>query len=117
MLDNLPSALIPLFKSGKVYVCKNKQAWPDAHQTLGVIPKLLDRCGGANTFKNSETGQTIHLLGWFDGNLSTLVHEAAHLVFDICADVGIDIQVGKANETYCYLLDWMIGFVEKTNQK
>lgn len=102
--------VIPLFKSGKVYLCKTQQEWIDAHRALNAEVKLLDRVGASNSFKHLDGGMDIHLLGWFDQKPSTLAHESAHLIFDICHEIGIRVESGQANETFCYLLDSLVEF-------
>lgn len=115
-LTHLPHTTIPLFKSGIIYLCRTKDEWINAHKTLGGNATLLDRAGGANTFKNTQGGLDIHLIGVFDNKPSTIAHEVAHIVFDICQTVGIEVKTGQANETFCYLLDYLVDFVEKANQ-
>lgn len=115
-LTHLPHTTIPLFNSGILYICRTPKEWIDAHNQLNAEPNLLDRVGGANTFKNTQGGLDIHLIGVFDNKPSTIAHEVAHIVFDICHTVGIEVQTGQANETFCYLLDCLVDFVEKANQ-
>ena len=109
-LTRLPNLEIPLFNSGRLYLCLNTEDWKESHLELGVEPQFLDRRGAANTFRHTGGGKDIYLLGVFDGRVSTLAHEAAHIVFDICRSVGIEVEAGKANETFCYLLDAIVSF-------
>ena len=74
---------------------------------------MFDRRGAANTFRHTGGGKDIYLLGVFDGRVSTLAHEAAHIVFDICRTVGVEIEAGRANETFCYLLDAIVSFASE----
>lgn len=37
-------------------MCRTKDEWINAHKTLGGNATLLDRAGGANTFKNTQGG-------------------------------------------------------------
>lgn len=101
---------IPLFESGRVYLCATRKDWVRSHEALGARADMTDRRGGANTFKSADGGLDIHLLGVFDQSAATLAHESAHLVFDICDAVGIEVQSGKANEAFCYLLDKIVEF-------
>lgn len=110
MLDHIPQMTIPLFESGQVYFCGTRKDWKYAHEVMGSNANMLDRRGGANTFKSMDGGLDVHLLGVFDDSASTLAHESAHLVFDICETVGVDIEKGKANETFCHLLDKIVEF-------
>lgn len=111
-LSALPQFKLPLFSGHSVYLCVNKEEWEAAHLSLGVEAKMLDRKGTANSFQSLSGQDDVHLLGVFDGKTSTLAHEAAHIVFDICHLIGVDVQAGKANETFCYLLDHIMQFAE-----
>ncbi|QIA76157.1 hypothetical protein [Rodentibacter caecimuris] len=111
-LSQLPYLNVPLFESSRVYLCLSREEWQQAHSFFNVKADKLDRRGAANTFKSLSANQDIHLLGWFDGEFSTLAHEAAHIVFDICYLVGIEVEAGKANETFCYLLDCIMQFAK-----
>ena len=113
LLTRLPSLDIPLFNSGRLYLCLNAEDWKECHSELGAEPQMLDRCGVANTFRHTSGGKDIYLLGVFDGRVSTLAHEAAHIVFDICRSVGVEVEAGKANETFCYLLDAIVSFASE----
>ncbi len=112
-LDQLPKLEVPLFRSGAVYICRTVEQWTQAHEALGAEPKMMGRAGAANTFRHLSGGQDVYLLGIFDGRSSTLAHEAAHIVFDICHSVGVEVEGGKANEPFCYLLDAIVGFADQ----
>lgn len=113
VLSKLPSFEVPLFQCGLVYLCLNHEDWARAHNEMDSDAQMLDRQGAANTFRNLDGGYDIYLLGVFDNNPSTLAHEAAHIVFDICSSVGIDVDRGRANETFCYLLEAIVEFAMK----
>ena len=113
VLERFPKLEVPLFQSGFVYVCRTREEWLIAHEQLDAEATMTDRRGAANTFRHLSGGQDIHLLGVFDGSASTLAHEAAHIVFDICHTVGIEINSGGANETFCYLLDAIVAFASQ----
>lgn len=110
ILEQLPNLEVPLFRSGLVYICRTTDEWVTAHEALGAEPLMMERRGAANTFRSISGGQDIHLLGVFDASPSSLAHEAAHIVFDICHSAGIEVEAGKANETFCYLLDAIVEF-------
>jgi hypothetical protein len=63
--------------------------------------------GAATCFRNESHGENLYLIGIFNGDIATLVHECAHVTFYTCRDVGVSIDPDEANETYCYLLDRM----------
>lgn len=104
----LPRYLIPLFHSAHIYLCVTKEQWQQALNCLGEPPQNLSYGNGRTMhFCDDETGENMYLVGVFNGLPSTLVHECAHATFYVCNDVGIDIDTGQRNETYCYLLDRM----------
>lgn len=113
IFNQLPSFEVPLFQCGLVYLCLSREDWENAHSEMSSNAQMLDRQGAANTFRNLNGGHDIYLLGVFDGNPSTLAHEAAHIVFDICGSVGVDVVIGEANETFCYLLEAIVEFAMK----
>lgn len=45
------------------------------------------------------------MVGVFDGNYATLVHELAHCTFFVLEHVGVPVKRGAPNESFCYLLD------------
>lgn len=110
VFERLPRLEIPLFQCGFIYLCQNHQDWELAHEEMGSPAALMDRRGGSNAFRNLSGGQDIYILGIFDGSAATAAHEAAHIVFDICHSVGVSVECGKANETFCYLLDAIVEF-------
>lgn len=109
-IGTLPYIEVPLFQSGLVYLCQTPDQWEKAHEELGATATMIQRRGAANTFRSLTGGKDIHLLGVFDGTAATLAHEAAHIVFDVCHSVGINVEPGMANETFCYLLDTLVEF-------
>lgn len=104
----LPRFLIPLFHSANVYLCLSREEWNQACACLGVPPGDIGVLQGAATcFRNEAHGENLYLVGVFNHDAGTLVHECAHVTFYTCRDVGVLINPDEANETYCYLLDRM----------
>lgn len=104
----LPSFKIPLFQNAHIYLCRSKEEWIQAEASIGLpAADLSSSLGRCRQFVNDVTGENLYLIGVFDKNLATLVHECAHATFYCCDDVGVTIETDKANETYCYLLDRM----------
>lgn len=64
--------------------------------------------GLASNYENTDTGERCYLIGVFDQQIATLVHECAHVCFYVCSDVGVTTRPEDANETYCYMLDRMV---------
>ena len=104
----LPRFFVPLFHCANVYLCRSKEEWQQAEKALGVsLADVSTFNGMCRQFVNDETGENLYLVGVFDNNAATLVHECAHATFYCCNDVGVTVDTGSANETYCYLLDRM----------
>ena len=104
----LPHFVIPLFQNAAVYLCSSKDEWNKAIVFLGNDEEenaFFQGC--TQTFENKEEGQVIYLLGVFDGNVPTLVHECGHVAFYACRDVGVPTDAALSSETYCYLLERM----------
>lgn len=104
----LPRFFVPLFHCANVYLCRSREEWDKACIHLGVEPGVADALVGCcQQYQNTETNENLYLIGVFNGESATLVHECAHAAFYCCRDVGVTIDTGAANETYCYLLDRM----------
>jgi len=104
----LPRFFVPLFHCANVYLCRSKEEWQQALLSLSEQEQNLAHSNGRTMhFCDDDTGENMYLVGVFDGQISTLVHECAHATFYCCNDVGVTIDTGSANETYCYLLDRM----------
>ncbi|ECD4706751.1 hypothetical protein E1C95_09145 [Salmonella enterica subsp. enterica serovar Bonariensis] len=109
----LPRYLIPLFQCANVYLCRSRGEWYQASEALGCQRGDVDMLSGATqTYCNAETGEALYLLGVFDGELSTLAHECAHIAFYVCRDTGVVVHEEGANETYCYLVGGLFKFGE-----
>ena len=104
----LPCFTIPLFHCANVYLAVTREQFQQADAFLGgSIGDKPFNSGLASNYENTETGERVYLIGVFDKQLATLVHECAHVCFYACDDVGVTTEPGDANETYCYMLDRM----------
>lgn len=112
---SLPKMNVPLFESGVVVFCRDFESWQDIHHKLG-IEQHDDSSNGLSHTMTSQQG-TLHIIGVFNGKLSTLAHECAHMAFDICSRVGVEVEPGRANETYCYLISRLVEFCERHIKK
>ena len=56
--------------------------------------------GATQTYQNIEQQENLYLLGVFNGEVATLVHECAHIAFNVCRDTGVTVDTEGANETY-----------------
>lgn len=106
----LPAYCVPLFNSAWVYLCVSRDEWHQACAHLNDSSNI-DMLGGAcKHYQNTETGENMYLLGVFNNDIATLVHECAHATFYCCNDVGVTVSTSEANETYCYMLDRMFSY-------
>ena len=104
----LPCFTIPLFQCANVYLAVTRDQFQQADAFLGgSIGEKPFNYGLTSNYENTGTGERVYLIGVFDNQLSTLVHECAHACFYACDDVGVTTKPDEANETYCYLLDRM----------
>ncbi|CAH3349973.1 hypothetical protein AI2602V1_3499 [Citrobacter freundii] len=104
----LPAFTIPLFQSARVYLAVTKDEFQHADKFLGGNgDEKPFNLGMASNYENTGTGERIYLIGVFDKQIPTLVHECAHVCFYVCSDVGVTTNPEDANETYCYMLDRM----------
>ena len=104
----LPAFTIPLFQSAHVYLATTREQFQHADKFLGgSVDERPFNSGMASNYENTDTGERCYLIGVFDNQISTLVHECAHVCFYVCSDVGVTTRPEDANETYCYMLDRM----------
>ncbi|MCS4333691.1 hypothetical protein [Klebsiella variicola] len=105
----VPRFFVPLFHCANVYLCRSKEEWVQAESALGVPLADISMLNGVcRHFVNEAAGENLYLIGVFNNSIATLVHECAHATFYCCHDVGVTVNTGDANETYCYLLDRMV---------
>lgn len=104
----LPSYFVPLFNSGRIYLCRDKDEFRSAMQAINLSADGIDSLNGlCRHIVNEKTGENVYLIGVFNGGVATLVHECAHAAFFVCHDFGVKVDTEAANETYCYMLDRM----------
>lgn len=110
ILRGYPSMRVPLFESGYIVFCDSLDKWVDLHNRLGVYAGDGEANGMSHTVSND--GYVIHIIGLFNGKSSTLAHECAHMAFDICHRVGVNVEAGAENETFCHLVSRMVEFCD-----
>lgn len=108
----LPKMRVPLFECGDIYFCKTKEEWEKVFQFLNLQSDISPEVVGLATSFKSNAGHRVYLIGVFDQSISTLAHESAHIAFDICHDVGVNVLPENANEIFCYLLTRLVEFGE-----
>ncbi|MDE9528072.1 hypothetical protein [Xenorhabdus bovienii] len=115
LLKGYPFMRVPLFESGYIVFCHSWRQWEALHAHLDVYSGEEGSNGMSRTV-SSESG-VLHIIGVFNDKNSTLAHECAHVAFDICHRVGVNVSTGEANETFCYLISRLIEFCEKPIKK
>lgn len=114
-LVRAPKIKVPLFESGDVVFCDSIESWNAVHDRLGVDAGEGLTNGASHTLRSGSG--TVHIIGVFNGSVSTLAHECSHVAFDICGIVGVTVTPGEANETFCYLISRLVDFGGKWMQK
>jgi len=62
-------------------------------------------CEGCDGMAASVCGG--YVIGWFDGELNTLVHECTHVSLFLMEHVGMDVHAA-GGEPMAYLMGWMV---------
>lgn len=117
-MENQKTGYIPLYRSIL------KQSWAKDVYLRTLWENLLlnaARKPYKANFKGHEwhlqPGQLVVTAADLGLQLSTIAHECAHMAFDICSRVGVDVEPGRANETYCYLMSRLVEFCERHIKK
>ncbi|WP_241596001.1 hypothetical protein [Rosenbergiella epipactidis] len=113
-ISKLPKMNVPLFESGTVIFCRDFSEWRFIHSQIGIDQEEDGSNGKSHTYSNGS--EVMHIIGLFNGKNSTLAHECSHMAFDICSRVGVEVEAGKANETFCYLVSKIFEFCDKNNK-
>lgn len=95
---------VPLY-FGHVYIFDSKEKLRQAEEYLTKKPADLPSSLGCAKHLESTKGEHLFLVGVFNGETSTLVHELAHITFFILSTAGVPLEEKGTNEAYCYLLD------------
>lgn len=99
--------VVPIF-GGTVVLCNTPKQFTDCemyltHQNRSDLP-----LGGVCASMRGSKGDRMYLVGVFDKTIATLAHELAHACFFILGDVGVRVEPGERNETFCYLLSYLL---------
>lgn len=85
-----------------IYVTTSRKEW---RKLVRYLTDTVDElpCNGCFTNLVSEkNGSHAFIMGWFNGEYSTLVHECVHATFAVLHAVGIECSAGD-NEAFAYL--------------
>jgi len=92
---------IPLY-GGVIHLFMNRAKFNKAVEFLLDIDESKDTAVGRARHVTNEKGESIYLIGWFNNELETLVHEICHITGYILDHAGIDVR-DSGMEAYCYL--------------
>lgn len=109
---------VPLFDCATIYFCQSAEEVEDFCKQADAAPIDLAGINGLSTrYINTKTGERMILIAVLNGEIPTLAHEASHAVFSLCEMIGVDVEVGKSNETFCYLVSAIMKFALKHMEK
>lgn len=95
---------IPIY-GGQVLRCLTPEAMNRACKRLGLDPPDgLTR--GLCAQADGSDGSVVYLIGWYDRNPGSLVHECVHCGMFVLQRAGID-PTGDAGEALAYLTDYL----------
>lgn len=97
---------VPLF-GGEIWLCKSDKEFAEAHKDSGLSLTAVPGCSGVTVFLG-ESFAPICIVGIFNGKFSTIAHEMSHACFRILSSMGVELDAGGGNETFCYLLDHLV---------
>jgi hypothetical protein len=106
---------VPLY-GGRIVLCRTLAEWKQCAVYLRRDVDVSPTGVGAHMMFESET-DAVHLVGVFNKDRSTLVHEIAHACFRILDRVGIETPVEDKNEAFFYLLDHLYDKCESQLRK
>ena len=92
--------------SSRVYVYTNREKHKAALTYLGEVCASSPAVGAAQAFQNKVDGSHIVVIGWFDGVVSTLIHEVSHTTFYVLDSAGV-LLTPDNHETFCYLHEYL----------
>lgn len=61
---------------------------------------------GRASYLLSDTGNSLFIVGVFDGGMDTLVHELGHTALQLCAFLNIDPSAAQG-EPFCYIQSFL----------
>lgn len=91
--------------NSRVYVYTNRDKHKKATSFLGheEVPPCV---GVSQPFQNKDDGGHVVVIGWFDNELSTFIHELSHTTFYVLDAAGVKISPDN-HEVFCYLQDYL----------
>src|SRR3990167_1682401 len=107
-IDKLNPIDIPIY-GGKLIISFSKKKYRRNHKKL-TKSECNDYLSLGISCAYCSNNTIVHTVGVFDDSLTTLIHELAHVTFNILNNAGVVINKGKmpSNEEFCYLLDHLV---------
>ena len=91
--------------SSRVYLYTDRKKHKVALHYLGET-ETVPSVGSAQPFQNTIDGSHVVVIGWFDGDLSTLMHEVTHTTFYVLDGAGVKVDANN-HEVFCYLQEYI----------
>lgn len=91
--------------NSRVYLYVDREKHKQASAFLGA-ENVLPCVGMSQPFQNEKDGGHVVIIGWFDNDVSTLIHEIAHTTFFILDGANVKITPDN-HEVFCYLQDYL----------
>ena len=97
---------VPIY-GGEVWIFKNKSEFLSAQLELGDDEDIQEGgLGDAWVEQSPYRDECIYLVGVYDKNLGTLVHELSHTALNILETANFNAHDGNG-EPFCYLLNYL----------
>lgn len=103
---------VPIY-GGTVALATTREEWFKLLELYGIAPVQADHnAAGRSMALVNEGCQSAYLIGVFNNELRTYVHEVAHTTLFICEDAGID-PTSSNGEPFCYLHDTLFDLMSE----
>lgn len=104
---------VPLY-GGIVYFCTSREDYAQVYDYMTNSrdgQEFADSCLGCVSSLSAPDGAAAYLVGVFDTDLNTFVHELGHLAIDVLDRAGCPID-SRTSEAFCYLIGTLAGQFE-----
>ena len=91
--------------NSRVYLYNNREKHKKAVEFLGQ-KEHTPGVGVTQAFQNEIDGAHVVVIGWFDEDIGTFIHELSHATFFILDGAGVKIAPDN-HEVFCYLQDYL----------
>jgi hypothetical protein len=107
--------VVPLY-DGRIILYTNRAKFLEALRAVdGPEDDDMGTVKGMCLPTKNEEGARLYIVGWFDGELPTLVHEVCHVTLFVLGNAGIEPRDSQG-EPMCYLLDYIFGQLTSKNR-